>query len=172
MLSCYLQEVLNPVELDKRIKNVKKILHKNNLIDKFDSFLCTGISGISFAVPLGLKTNKNTILVRKYAENAHSFYHVEGEETSKKAVFVDDFISSGTTLSYVLGVMAGLGLNPQKQFCPAFKIEVAGIILYKNETCSYLSDLQQAINKGYAYNIIKEKPFLIFGDSSNLQWIK
>lgn len=63
---------------------------------EFDTFVCRGISGILVAPLLARAMSRNFLIVRKPNEYSHSWSEVEGT-FGHRWVFLDDFISGGTT---------------------------------------------------------------------------
>lgn len=69
---------------------------------KFDTLVGTGFSGGVVVPALALAMGKQFVLVRKESDNSH---HGPGKligELGERWIFVDDFISSGSTREYVL----------------------------------------------------------------------
>lgn len=69
---------------------------------KFDTLVGTGFSGAVVVPALALAMDKTFVLVRKDSDDSH---HGPGRllgEIGERWLFVDDFISSGSTRSYVL----------------------------------------------------------------------
>lgn len=72
---------------------------------EFDMLIGTGFSG-GLTVPVLARHRKvDWALVRKDGENSHRERKVEGTRMGQRVLFVDDFVSSGSTLERV---MAGL----------------------------------------------------------------
>lgn len=65
---------------------------------KFDAIVVRGVSGLVVGSPVALALKKPLIVVRKDGESAHSTKH-PGIDAAKdaKVLFLDDFVSSGTT---------------------------------------------------------------------------
>ena len=71
---------------------------------EFDTFVGIGVSGTLVAPLLADmgKGNHGFAIVRK-SDSSHSYHTIEGDLSSgNKFVFVDDFVNSGKTLSYVI----------------------------------------------------------------------
>lgn len=70
---------------------------------KFDSIAARGVSGIAIAAPVAFLLKKPLVVVRKDTEMRHSSRVVEGiKDIGSRYVFLDDFISGGTTLREVI----------------------------------------------------------------------
>lgn len=72
----------------------------------YDGFIGTGTSGALIAPVLAYATKKRVLLVRKSDDkSSHSSYPIVGDidtfSLPRRLVFVDDFVSSGTTLRNV-----------------------------------------------------------------------
>ena len=80
-------EFLNCVTRAKtKLKNVK-----------FEAFAITGNSGTIMGGALSLAMKKKLILVRKEVVSTHATHIVEGDDTIKSYVFLDDFVCTGET---------------------------------------------------------------------------
>jgi adenine/guanine phosphoribosyltransferase-like PRPP-binding protein len=71
---------------------------------EFDSFVCTGVSGLLMAAPIALLMNKGLTVVRKAKEHGHSKELIEGA-VPKRYLIIDDFVASGNTVARVLCAM-------------------------------------------------------------------
>lgn len=68
---------------------------------KYDTIVCTGVSGMSVAPVLSYLFEKNLLVVRKSDDSStHSMNYVEGT-LGKRWLFVDDFVASGHTARFV-----------------------------------------------------------------------
>ena len=83
---------------DKSIRNVKNLLVQKNV--KFDGFLVCGISGIVIGSILARSLRKDLVIVRS-SYDCHSPSMVENYKTSRRYIFLDDCICSGTTFRKV-----------------------------------------------------------------------
>lgn len=71
-------------------------------VDEFDTIAVTGVSGAAVGFPLALKLKKSVVFVRKNSDTDH---HSMGRSRriagwaslGERALFVDDFVSSGTS---------------------------------------------------------------------------
>lgn len=86
----------NPRDLSTKVSQASKVLGDVS----FDTIVCTGVSGIIFASPLAMEMKKHLLIVRKNGESSHGAYRAEGT-IGRRWLFVDDFISSGTTFNRV-----------------------------------------------------------------------
>jgi hypothetical protein len=98
---CDYLDVLRLPVLAKTIRQAKKILKDSNL--KFDSIAFCGMSGALVAPALAVALKKKLIMVRKELDKriSHSGMTVEGFLNTKKYLFVDDFISTGSTFKFL-----------------------------------------------------------------------
>ena len=72
-------------------------------VKKFDCIVCSGMSGVIVAIPVGLRLRKPVVIVRKKSDNSHSSTpHINGAALKgKRALFLDDFVASGATKTFV-----------------------------------------------------------------------
>lgn len=94
----------NRVEnLDRAIAALEKV--------KFQTIVCTGLSGVIFASPLSIMMNKQLVVIRKESDTKHaSFNFIEKNCDSGKVgkyVIVDDLIDTGRTTERIKEIMAG-----------------------------------------------------------------
>lgn len=106
-----------------RLKNVQ-----------FDTVVFTGVSGAIFAPVLAHKLGKEIVVVRKTMDT-HSDNTIEGYRHVSKYIIVDDFVSTGATVKYLIKRM--------HQFAP--DAICAGVYTYNT-----LPDGVAKINCGYA----------------------
>lgn len=101
--SSYLNKVLEGDKLNERVMKAKNILRQTKV--KFDAIAFRGMSGAIFAANLATKMKKTLLIVRKpkQEEPSHAYAVVEGDRHSKKYIIVDDFVSTGNTLSTIVG---------------------------------------------------------------------
>jgi adenine/guanine phosphoribosyltransferase-like PRPP-binding protein len=98
----HLRPIVDPEELQKRVNEAVSRLK----CVEFDAIACTGISGIAFAAALSLQAQKPVVIVRKQeAPMSHSCRSIEGPDEIRTFVFVDDLISTGSTLFRVNGAI-------------------------------------------------------------------
>jgi adenine/guanine phosphoribosyltransferase-like PRPP-binding protein len=75
---------------------------------RFDTLVCTGLSGTILTPLLSIMLDIPFCIVRKKGENNHSGYPVEGL-VGKRALFIDDFIDTGDTKRHVFDTMRDHG---------------------------------------------------------------
>lgn len=94
--------------VDKAIEEAKVLFDKH----QFDTIAFSGMSGAAMAYVLAYQMNLQLICVRKGTDGSHFHRawpfnqngHVcEGNLDTKRYLIVDDFITSGNTLSYIVG---------------------------------------------------------------------
>jgi adenine/guanine phosphoribosyltransferase-like PRPP-binding protein len=67
----------------------------------FDTFVATGLSGATVAPILARAFHKNVLIIRKHDDRCHDSNPAVGA-LGERWVFVDDFISTGSTFERVL----------------------------------------------------------------------
>lgn len=85
--------------LDKALVNLDEVLDiaEQQLADlDYDTLVGTGFSGALVVPALALRLGKNFVLVRKENDGSHHSGRMIGQ-LGKRWIFVDDFVSSGTT---------------------------------------------------------------------------
>jgi len=96
----YLLPALDTASLKKRIEDTIQYLRVRT--KKFDAIAFRGMSGALVAPAVAARLKKNLLMVRKPQENSHSSMKVEGFcETAQRYVIIDDFVSSGNTISEI-----------------------------------------------------------------------
>jgi hypothetical protein len=98
--TAYLASVLETNILIACVAHAKKKLRRV----KFDAFIVCGNSGTIFGGALAFAMKKGLILVRKDGCH-HSSLTIEGDDSYKTLIFLDDFIDTGTTRNYVITQM-------------------------------------------------------------------
>lgn len=68
---------------------------------KFDTIAVQGVSGMSLGFPLALALDVDIVVVRKPGEECHDKPGLIGDVEGKRCLFVDDFVSGGSTRSRV-----------------------------------------------------------------------
>lgn len=93
---------------------------------QFDTLAFIGLSGAVLAPILAYKMGKELLMVRKNGgkDNSNSKQFFEGHVTAKRAVVVDDLISSGKTMSQMMYAIQDI----KKEHSP--DIEVVGLLLH------------------------------------------
>lgn len=100
----YLNQVYN---LSEFVQTVKKTVAKARELKQhyeFDSIAFTGTSGAAMSYILSAELGVHLICIRKETDNSHYVKGhglLEGNLSSKRYLFVDDFISSGSTFKRV-----------------------------------------------------------------------
>lgn len=84
-------------DLERNVRRTTRLLRPH--LDKFDSIVVTGVSGLVVGPAAALRLKKPLVVVRKPDDSStHSARKVEGHmRLGKRALFVDDFVSSGET---------------------------------------------------------------------------
>lgn len=112
----YLDNYITPDGGRSCIKRAVAALKKYN--KDYDTIACRGVSGLLFAPELSRKLNKHLIVVRKSTKDNHSGQLVEGHQSCKRYIIVDDFIFTGATRNAII--------NGIKKFAP--KARCIGIL--------------------------------------------
>jgi len=100
--SIYLQDVVDGTHLYKIVNRLVRILCAENA-PKFEAVAFCGMSGSIIASCVAAKMKKDLILVRKSDENRHSSFFIETPVNGiKNYIIIDDFISSGKTISFII----------------------------------------------------------------------
>ncbi len=102
MAAGYLENVLCHDRFMETAQNIIAATYGHR--GKFDAIACTGTSGVAIGPYIAAILKKPVMVVRKDNEHNHSDEFVETEiEHGKKVIwiFLDDLISTGTTLSRV-----------------------------------------------------------------------
>jgi adenine/guanine phosphoribosyltransferase-like PRPP-binding protein len=128
--------------MKKKIKMIMKVLKTYD----FDAFAFRGMSGALIAPVLAMLCGKSLIMVRKMKEDGsksdcHSKERVEGDLSATKYIIVDDFISSGQTITNIIQEISHL--NPSA-IC-------IGALLYNDP-------LKYGCKFGYLYNVFRHTP--------------
>ena len=80
-------------------KNQAKAVKKLKSVE-FDTIVVTGVSGLTFGIPLAQKMKKHIAIVRKDKDGTHSHKSIEAtvkRDNFGRWLFVDDLIDSGKT---------------------------------------------------------------------------
>lgn len=84
---------------------------------EFDAIAVTGNSGAIFGGALSIILKANIILVRKPRESSHTEAKVEGAfgrfRERVKYVIVDDFVSTGLTITYIIDSIKNMNPNAE-----------------------------------------------------------
>jgi len=119
-----LQRVITPDGLEATCSNLIGEIERSKV--DFNTIAFTGFSGAMVVPMLCVMLNKYPFVVRKADEHAHSYLKVEGPTGADiNYIIVDDLMSTGTTVHYVLETIAakrseakcvGLFLYNQKDY--------------------------------------------------------
>ena len=101
----YLRPYITPDGGKRYIK--RAILALKKYSKKYDTIAFRGMSGALFAPELSRKLNKHLILVRKSCKNNHAGQLVEGHQSCKRYIIVDDFIHTGATRDAIIDGIKG-----------------------------------------------------------------
>jgi adenine/guanine phosphoribosyltransferase-like PRPP-binding protein len=103
--SDYLHCLFDPVVLEEKLKDAEEYLLQH--LPPFEVIACRGVSGLMFATLLAYRMKKGLAIVRKPSESTHSCMAVEGciPTYNDKWLIVDDFISTGNTVTQILNMM-------------------------------------------------------------------
>jgi len=68
-------------------------------LDRFDSIVVTGMSGVVVGVPVALALDKPIAILRKESDDSHSAFEpwINVRAMGKRALFLDDFVANGDT---------------------------------------------------------------------------
>lgn len=108
----YLHGCFTGKQLMKHINGVVKALQP--YCNKFDSIAFRGMSGALVGPAVAATLDKEMIMVRK-PKTSHSIHVVEGFIASQSYVIVDDFVSSGATVSATIGAINSWQRHAMKQ---------------------------------------------------------
>jgi adenine/guanine phosphoribosyltransferase-like PRPP-binding protein len=108
---------------------------KNDLKGKhFDAFAVRGSSGMIFGGALAELMGKQLILVRKPKDSTHAWRTVEGDDSIKTYIFVDDCIDTGHTFKTVYRKI-------RKEFP---KMKIVGAYLYSDISLKGFNPIEKA----------------------------
>jgi len=101
--SSYLGAVLTPDGLRDAAAKVSRRIEQLEAEKgyKIDAIAFRGMSGALVGPMAATFLNKGMLLVRKPGDGSHSDYTVEGMILARKYVIVDDFVSTGVTVSAI-----------------------------------------------------------------------
>lgn len=103
----YLSTIFYPENFPKTIRETLKAAKKIKKERDFDTIAFCGMSGAAVAFILASEMSLPLLCVRKKGESSHyvNGYDdrmLEGNITAEKYLLVDDFISSGKTVNYIM----------------------------------------------------------------------
>lgn len=128
--SVHLKKVMNPKDLKETAEKVSELIKK--YYPKADYIAVCGSSGNLIAGAVSIISRIPILLVRKENEKCHSYYTVEFQSNKKKTpkyVIIDDFISSGETINYIIKTIKS-GIDHSEVNYPKFKL--LGVVLYND----------------------------------------
>lgn len=101
MTSYYLTDVADYESVFHTVQELKNQLEAHK--GKFDTIVCIGTSGLLVAPIVAYELGVNLIVIRKESDeyNSHAQDNIEGV-VGTRLLFIDDFISTGNTLKYVI----------------------------------------------------------------------
>lgn len=105
----YLNQVYNLSEFVHTVKQTIAKAREVMVHTPFDSIAFTGTSGAAMAYILSSELGVHLICIRKETDNSHYVRGhglLEGNVSAKRYLFVDDFISSGSTFRTVREIIA------------------------------------------------------------------
>ncbi len=101
---------------------------------EWDSIVVTGVSGLLVGPAVALRLHKPLVVVRKPGDHSHCTTLIENfQNIGKRYLFLDDFISTGTTKKRVLGAI-NKRVNPKdyKRRSPIEPPFMAAIYQYRD----------------------------------------
>lgn len=103
----YLSTIFYPETFPKTIQACLKEAKRIKKEQGFDTIAFSGMSGAAVAFILAHELDVPLLCIRKKGESSHycndyNDRHVEGHLTAEKYLLVDDFISSGKTVRFIL----------------------------------------------------------------------
>ncbi len=123
---------MNRAHKPKEIAEVARLLLKHHPEKlKFDTLVGTGLSGAIVVPPLARSLRKKFLLIRKDNDSSHSSYPAEGV-LGRRWLFVDDFVSSGTTFRKVIAGVNTCVSDLGRYRDPGFKSELVGAFQYSD----------------------------------------
>jgi adenine/guanine phosphoribosyltransferase-like PRPP-binding protein len=97
-------------DINEVIRTAKRKLRQAKVLDEFDTLVGTGFSGGLVVPMLANELDKDFVLIRKPRDNSHHSGRMVGV-LGERWLFVDDFISSGTTLRRVQRIVTAEANN-------------------------------------------------------------
>jgi adenine/guanine phosphoribosyltransferase-like PRPP-binding protein len=109
---------------------------------EYDSIVCTGVSGMLVGPIVAYRLHKPLVVVRKEGTPSHTSKLVEGQ-LGNRYVFLDDFVSIGTTLRRVHKTLTDHDAE----------VKCVGLMLYRDETgnCSTIKEIVGDVFVEYFY---------------------
>jgi adenine/guanine phosphoribosyltransferase-like PRPP-binding protein len=106
--STYMRRVFQPALFSKIVDHTMGIAEQLHQEYKFDTIAFSGTSGAAMAFILSHKMGLPLLCVRKQEITSHytnSGNYLEGNIGARKYLIVDDFISSGETIRYIVSTI-------------------------------------------------------------------
>lgn len=144
---------MNRAHRPKEIAEVARLLLKHHPEKlKFDTLVGTGLSGAIVVPPLARSLRKKFLLIRKDNDSSHSSYPAEGV-LGRRWLFVDDFVSSGTTFHKVITGVEKCVKDVGKWRDPGFTSELVGVFQYSDgfDTNASLTSAKVVPSNSYEY---------------------
>jgi len=94
--------------------------------ERFDSIVCSGVSGLLVVPQISEILKKNMVVVRKKNDKRYSPFQYEGA-IPKSYIIIDDLICSGNTVKHIL--------NTIKEDCP--RSQCLGVYCFLKDKCAY-----------------------------------
>lgn len=121
----YKQDLYESAKFKRTVKRVSKALLKLQKKLKFQAIVFTGTSGAGIAYPVSYLTGLKIVCVRKKNDSSHG-YKLEGKVKASRYIILDDFISCGDTVSYILKTIDEYSSYTDEAKC-------VGIALYRDK---------------------------------------
>jgi orotate phosphoribosyltransferase len=126
----YLDTVLRPKGLQETAREIVKMIKESKI--QFDSIAFTGMSGTLVAPTVALRLRKNPVVIRKTTESTHSSCLIEAMAEIGDYIIIDDFRSSGRTLTRIIDAMNGIGITPDQCKGVFLYTGGSGVFIYSN----------------------------------------
>jgi adenine/guanine phosphoribosyltransferase-like PRPP-binding protein len=104
----YIEPGFQPEKINAIVSGFGEAL-RNNVFDGADGIICRGTSGLIIAPILAFNFNLKLVVARKGGDGSHSPTPIEGCLDCRKLIFVDDFISTGSTFIKVCDIVQAFG---------------------------------------------------------------
>lgn len=118
--------------LSNRIHMISDAVDTFKRIADIDSIAFCGSSGSAAAFHLAMKHDLGLIYVRKKDEHSHG-WSVEINEPCGRYIIVDDFISSGRTIQWIVSQINERVTSFSRIDNQKYKCELHGVVLYDSE---------------------------------------
>ena len=105
-------------DLDKTVRVTTKDLREHQA--EFDSIVVTGMSGVVVGVPTSMRLRKPLVILRKPKDGSHASrrdkHWINVAKLGNRALFLDDFVSGGSTSSRVHSEVKKAGSKVAAQY--------------------------------------------------------